>query len=236
MSMLTKNIVLSLQQTFDSTHQSTTLTCQVRGSLTLEGCLEQIARADTDTHSQCLLLSLARSILINSVRAVQTATLKEHSTKRCTRTLRSNHDHIDVLWRNNTRTILPVDGETMGIVQCLTSSKMFLDCWPNCNLTSVRKQHTDNCTLLYGLFNREQCLTRHPTVGLSLLVAAALTLTNDDIEAIIAKVTCLTRTLNTITNDGDRLILQHLTCLIQCELFACHDVLNDAAKIHLCHN
>ena len=135
--MLTQHVILSLKQTLDSTHQRATLTCKVAGSLTLEGCLEQVASTDTDTKGDGLLLSLARVVLINSVRAVQTATLKEHCAERGARTLRSNHDNVDVGGRNNTCAVVPVDSKTVRVVKGLARCEIFLDCWPSLNLTCV---------------------------------------------------------------------------------------------------
>ena len=113
MTVLTEHIVLSLQETFDSTHQRTTLTSKVRSSLTLECSLKQITCTDTDTECNSLFLCLARCILVNSVRAVQTTTLAEHSAERSTRTLRCNHNNINILRWNYACAIAPVDSETM---------------------------------------------------------------------------------------------------------------------------
>ena len=128
--MLTKNLILSLKQSLDSTHQSTTLTGKVGSSLLIERCLKQIARANAYAHSQSLLLCLTRCILIDSIRRVNTTSLKEQRAQRCAGTLRSNHDDIDILWRNDTRAVLPVDSETMAVVQCLAGCQTLLDCRP----------------------------------------------------------------------------------------------------------
>ena len=39
--------------------------------------------------------------------------IKEHGTQRRTRPLRSDHDHVNIRRRNNARTIVPSDRETM---------------------------------------------------------------------------------------------------------------------------
>ena len=67
MTILAQHFVLSQQQALDGTHQRAALTGQVIGSLTLEGGLKQIACADTDTEGDGLLLSLAVSVLIDSL-------------------------------------------------------------------------------------------------------------------------------------------------------------------------
>ena len=94
MTVLTEHIVLSLQETLDSTHQRTTLTSKVRSSLTLECSLEQISCTDTDTECNSLFLA-------------------EHCAERSTRTLRCNHDNINILRWNYACAIAPVDSETM---------------------------------------------------------------------------------------------------------------------------
>ena len=81
-------------------YERTTFTCQVRSSLTLESCFEQITGTDTNTQCDGSFVSLACSILIDSIRRVQAASFEEHSTQRCTRTFRSNHDNVDISRKN----------------------------------------------------------------------------------------------------------------------------------------
>ena len=58
---------------------------------------------------------------------------------------------------------------------------------------------------------------------------------DDDIEAVVAKVACLTRTLDAITENGYCLVLKNLTCFLQRELFAGDYCLYYATEIHFCH-
>ena len=236
MTILTEHLVLSEQQTLDSTHQRAALTGKVRGSFALECGLKQVTCTDTDTKGQCLLLGLPRSVLVNGIRAVQTATLAEHRAQRGTRTLRSHHDNIDILGRNNTRAVTPVDCEAVAVVQRLAGLQILLDGGPLLHLTSVRKQHAEDSTLLSSLLDREECLARYPTVSNGLVIGLALTLANDDVETIVAQVASLSRTLHTITDDGNNLILQYFTCFLKRELLAGDYSLDNATKIHFCHN
>ena len=92
---------------------------------------------------------------------------------------------------------------------------MWLNLWPACNLTGIRKQHADDSTFFSSFLDREQSLTRNPTILQTLLVGLTLTLSDDDVETIIAKVTSLTRTLDTITDNCDSFVLQYFTCFLQ---------------------
>ena len=77
-SVLAQGLILRLEQTLDGTHQRAALTGKVRGSLALERCLEHITCTDADTEGDGLLLGVARIVLINGVRAVQTTAFEEH--------------------------------------------------------------------------------------------------------------------------------------------------------------
>ena len=235
MTVLTENLVLSKEETLNSTHEWATLTCEVRSSLALECSLEQVTWTDTDTESKCTIESTTSSIVVNCVWRVQTATLEEHSTEWCTRTLRSNHDNVDILRRNATCAVRPCDSETMWEIESLTRSEVLLESWPYRHYCSIRKKTHNDSTLLSSLLNREEGLAWYPTVILSLLEGLALTLTNDYIETIVAKVTSLSRTLNAITDNSNSLILENLTGLLKWEFLTCHYLFDNATKIHFCH-
>ena len=123
----------------------------------------------------------------------------------------------------------------MRIIEGLTRSKVFFDGRPNLNLTSIRKQHADDCTLFCSLFNREESLTWYPSVSNGLFVGLSLTLSNNNVETIVTQVASLTRTLDTITDHGDGFVLQYFTCFLKRELFAGDYGFHDATKIHFCH-
>ena len=87
----------------------------------------------------------------------------------------------------------------MRIIQGFTWCKILFNFGPYGNLTSVRQQHTDNGAFLCCLFYREQCFAGHPSIGHSLVISFTGTLAYDDVEAVVAEVTGLSRTLDTIT-------------------------------------
>ena len=235
-SVFTQCFILCQQQTLDCTHQCTTFTGQVRSSFTLESCFEQITRANTDTQCNSTFVSLACCILINCIWWVQTTTFEEHSTQRCTRTFRSDHDNIDIFWRNYTGTIIPGNSKSVREIQCFSSSKMRFDSRPYRDYGCIRKQAHDNSSFLACFFDAEQSFSRNPSVGNSFIVCFALTLSYDDIETIVTQIQWLSRSLHTITDDSYRFIFHYLTCFFQRKLIADYYIFCNTAKIHLCHN
>lgn len=148
MAVLTKHFVLSQQQTLDSTHQRTALAGQVGINLALESRFKQVTGTDTDTDGQRAVFGTTRCILVNGIRAVQSAALEEHRTQRRTRTLGSYHDDIDISRRDDVSAFLIRNSETMREVQSLARSQVLLDLGPYGNLGSIGQQHADDGTLL----------------------------------------------------------------------------------------
>ena len=188
MSILAQYLILGQQQTLDSAHQRTTLTSQIGSSLTDESRLEQVAGTDTDTQRQRTIHRLASSVLIDSERRVQATTLKEHGTQRRTRPLRSDHDHVNIRRRNNARTIVPSDCETMREIQGLASCQIRLHRRPYRHYGSVGQQAHDDRGLVASLLDTEQSLTRNPSVLNRFIVSLTLALANDYVETIVTKV------------------------------------------------
>ena len=118
----------------------------------------------------------------------------------------------------------------------LTGGEVLLHRRPDRDLGGVGNEELDDGRLLAGLLDLEEVDTRHPAVGHGLVVGLALTLANDDLEAVVFQVQGLSGALHAITDDRDNLVLQDLTRFFQGELFAGHDVLVDSAEIDLCHN
>ena len=236
MSIFTEHFILSFKQAFNGTHQRTTLTSKVAGSLTLEGSFEHVSCTDTDTKGNGLFFCLATCILIYGVWAVQATTLTEHGTQTCSRTFGSNHNHVNIAGRNYARTITPIDGKSMWIVQGLARGEIFLDSGPCLYLSCIWEEHTDDCTFFCSFFNREKSLPWHPSISYSLVIGFACTLTNNHIETVVTQIACLTRTLNTIANHCDCFVFQHFVCLFQWKLFTGDYCLYYATKIHFCHN
>ena len=215
MAVLAQHLILSQQQSLDGTHQRAALTGEVRGGLALEGGLEQVAGTDADTEGEGLLLGLACSVLVDGIRAVQSAALAEHGAQRRARTLGSHHDDIHVLGRNDTCAVAPVDSEAVAVVQGLAGLQILLDGRPLLHLTSIREQHAEDGALLGCLLNAEQGLAGHPAVGYCLVVGLALTLANNHVETVVAQVASLSGTLDAIADDGDDLVLQYFTCFLE---------------------
>ena len=75
--------------------------------------------------------------------------------------------------------------------------------------------HAQDSALLGSLLNAEEGLARHPAVGNSLVVGLTLTLTDDDIEAVVTQVAGLSGTLHTVTDDGDDFVFQYFTRFLE---------------------
>ena len=105
------------------------------------------------------------------------------------------------------------------------------------DLSRVRKQIFDDGGLLGSLLDIEQSLVRHPAVGHGLVPALrVLALAYYNVESVILQVERLARALNAVTDYRDGLVLEGFERFAQGVLFACHDVLFDAAEIDLCHS
>ena len=231
MTVFTQYFILSQQQSLNSSHQWTTLTCQVRSSFTLESSFKQISWTYTDTQCNGTIHSFTRSILIDSVRRVQTTTFEEHSTQWSTRTFRSYHDYVDIFLRNYTCTVAPSDSETMREVKSFSRSQVRFDSRPYRHYGCIRQQAHNDSTFLTSLLNAKQCFTRYPSVSYCFLISLTRTLSNDYVETVIAQVACLSRSLYTITDHCNCFIFQNFTCFFQRKLFAGHYILSNTAKI-----
>ena len=103
----------------------------------------------------------------------------------------------------------------MAVVERLSRGEIFLDSRPHLNLAGIREQHAHDGALFGGLFDGEQGLARHPSVGDCLFIGLAFALSDDDVEAVVAQVAGLTRALNAVADDSDCFVLQHFACLFQ---------------------
>src|SRR5690606_6666856 len=109
-------------------------------------------------------------------------------------------DHIYIRWRNNARFFLVSHTETMGEIQGFTWSKMFLHCWPKCNLPCIRKKELKDSAFFTSFFQFEKCFARNPAISYSFVPSfGAFTLTYNHVESIVLQVKCLTWTLNSVT-------------------------------------
>ena len=124
----------------------------------------------------------------------------------------------------------------MREIKRLAGSEVLLQSGPYAHHSCIGKQTHHDGALVGSLFDGEERLAWNPSVGLCLLESLALTLAYNHVEAVVAQVASLTGTLYAVANDGNRLVLQNLTCFLKRELFAGHNFLDDAAKIHFCHS
>jgi hypothetical protein len=117
--LLTENFVLCEEHAVNTSHQATTLTVQVGVDLFLEGGLVQVSTSNTHTKGNCLLLSLASYILVDSDGRVDTTSLAEESSYSSAGSLWCNKDDIDILGNINLCLVLEDWRETVGEVEGL---------------------------------------------------------------------------------------------------------------------
>lgn len=91
-----QDLVLSLEQTLNGTHQDTTLTKEIRVDFLFKGGLVQVTGTNTDTQGNSTLASLAASILVDCERRVDTTAFLEQTADSETGALGSNQNHINV--------------------------------------------------------------------------------------------------------------------------------------------
>lgn len=121
MATLTENLVLGKEHAVDTAHKAATFTVQIRVHFLLECGLVKVTTADSDTHSDGLLQSLASHILENSDGGVDTTSLTEKGSHGSAGTLGSNENDIDVLWNLNAGSVLENGRETVREVKSLQS-------------------------------------------------------------------------------------------------------------------
>ena len=91
------------------------------------GKLAEVIDLAADSNAQCNYSFKCPSccILVNGVRAVQSAPLQEHSAKRSARTFWSYEKYIDILRRYDACLFIKSYAKTMREIQSLSGSKMF---------------------------------------------------------------------------------------------------------------
>ena len=198
-AVLAEHLILRCKESLDGSHQRAALAGQIGDSLTLDGRLKQISRANADADGQRLIERPPADILVDGIRGVDTPSLNEEGTQRRARSLRCNQDDVDILRRHNTRAVAPRDRKAMREVERLAGRQMRLNLRPALDLSRVRKKHTDHRAALRRLLERKQRLARHPAVGNSFFVRLSGALAHDDMETIIAQVARLTGALYAIT-------------------------------------
>ena len=235
MSVFAESFVLCEEEALDGAHERAAFAGEVTGGFAFEISFEEIAGADAYAEGKHFVCGVTGSILIDSVGAVESASFKEHGAERSAGAFGSHHDDVNVGRRNHTRAVAPVDGEAVGEVEGLAGGEVRFDGRPKLHLCSVGEEHADDGSFLSGFFEREESLARHPSVSDGFFVGLALTLSDDDVETVVAEVAGLSGTLDAIAEYGDGLVLQDFTCFFERKLLAGHHFFNDAAKIQLCH-
>ncbi len=148
MAVGTENIVLSLEETLDTTHQASTLTVEIRVDLTLESGLVEVTTSDGNTHSRDLLESLAADVLEDSDGTVDTTRLEEERTNGTAGTLRSAKDNVLVLGSLEAGLLLVGDLETVGEVEGVSVGHLVLNVVVDLGASSVGKEEHGNGSLL----------------------------------------------------------------------------------------
>jgi hypothetical protein len=84
-----------------------------------------------------------------------------------------------------------------------------LDSGPSLALGSIAEEVHDDGALADGLVHLEKVLARNPAILLRILPRlAVLSYTNDDVQAIVAKIQTLTVALGTITDQSESVVLE----------------------------
>lgn len=122
MTALTEDLVLGKEHAVDTTHQATALAVEIGVDLLLEGGLVEVARADSDTESDSLLLGLTGDILEDGDGRVDAAALTEEGAHGAAGTLGGNEDDVHVLGDLDLGEVLENRREAVGKVESLQLS------------------------------------------------------------------------------------------------------------------
>ncbi len=199
-AILPEGLVLCEEEALDGTHKGTSLTCEVRYGLSLEGGFEQVSRADGNTDGEGGVECLAGGILIYRERGVDTSAFEVKRTYRGAGALGSDHDHVDVLRGNASGAVIPGDGETVGEIEGLSRGEIFLDYGPYGEYGGIGEETHYYVTLFAGLFYSEERLSGYPAVRDSLVVGLAGTLSYYYVlYAVVTHIEGLSGSLYTIT-------------------------------------
>jgi len=97
----------------------------------------------------------------------------------------------------------------------LALGEHWLEVRPGLGLRGVGEQVHDDSSLVDSLVNVEEVLARDPTVLLGLLPrSTTLSDTDDDVQAVVAKVETLTVTLGAISDESEGVVLEVLEELL----------------------
>ena len=206
---LAQDLVLSEEHAVNTAHKAATLAVQIGVDLLLEGCLVEVARADSNTHGNGLLKGLASDVLIDSHGRVDTTTLTEEGADSAAGALWRNKDDINVLWNIDLGQVLEDWREAVREVEGLALGELRLDVWPSLGLGGIREQVHDDGALANGLVDLEEVLAWHPAVLDGLLPRCTiLANTDDDVQAVVAEVEALAVALGAVADEGEGVVLE----------------------------
>ena len=220
----------------DSTHEAATLSVEIRIDLLLKSGLVEVTRANGNTHGNGLLLGSTGHILENGERGVDTTSLTEEGSDGTAGTLGSTEDDINICRNIDLGEVLEDGGETVREVQGLGKQRvrtkpaelsltgginylslrdLGLNSGPGLRLGSVREEVHDNGTTTDSLVDLEEVLALNPAILNSILPGlAVLANTNDDIEAVVAKVKTLAVALGAVADESEGIVLEVLQQLL----------------------
>jgi hypothetical protein len=232
-AVLTENLVLGEEHTVDTAHEAATLAVQVRPDLLLEGGLVEVAGTDGNTHGYGLLEGLAGHVLVDGDGAVDATALLEERADGAARALGGDEDHVNVGGDLDVGAVLEDGGETVGEVEGLQGmlvcalwyigadvpGNIFLthlalgehglEVRPGLLLGGVTEEVHDNGSLLHSLVNLEEVDAGLPAILDGLLPAGTIFPdTDNDVQAVVAKVEALAVTLGSVADHGHSVVLE----------------------------
>ena len=237
MTVFAERVILRFHDPRQTAHQHAAFAGQVAEDFLLERGREQVTRADGDADGQAALLGAARVILADCETGIDACAGEEVAAHIQAGAFRRDHDHIDILGRNDARLILVHDGEPVREVDRIAGLQVFLDRRPYGALGGVGHQQLDDGRFLNRRLDVEQGFPGHPAV-LDGAVPVALELrclADDHVEPVVLHVEGLGRPLDAVADHGDHFVLQDLVRFREREFLARNDFLFDAAKINLSH-
>ena len=202
---LDQRLKASLHQLADAAAQHSLLAEQVGFRLSAEGRLQnaRTAAADAAGISQSDVHRLAGSILMHAHQIRNTRTLQIGAANRVARTLRCDHDNVNVCGRDD---LLEVDIEAVCESQHIARLEVRLDgLLVDVRLLLIRNQHHNDVARLGGFSRRHNSQTGSLCL---LLMLGAGTQADDNVNAGIMQVFRMRVTLRTKTDNGDSLAIQ----------------------------
>ena len=228
---------LSLHNASESTHENTALANEIARDLVLERGGEEIARADGDTDGlRNVLDGLGlHAVGLESVGAVDASAGEEVAADGSTRTLGGHHHEANTLLGLDASELVVNVAEAVREVEILAGSDVLFNRLPNLTNRAVGNEHHDDIALVGSLLDGKESLALNPAILLGAVPAGVglgvLALTNDHIEAVIAHIERLARTLNAIAENCNGLALKNLLSLSKGELLAGRDVFCNCTEL-----